>query len=239
MNKKRISHLQWKIKSSIQRLHRRYHKYPHIFLTEADIQCNLFSELIKSFNKPRKVDVRDSNWKKLNDWQFEILTPPIHIELSSSRRKRTEYVDLCIVEPSETLFRVKKTKFNKAEKRVPLWGYEWYPKKSIGIEIKFNWDISSIKAFSNKTGRWRVTKNWINVKRSLMTDLIKLKRYKRGWLIFVDQHSLIGNKKEWRELMKEVIRNSNYGRAKKTLHAYYLCPKLKTALPYRPYTHSF
>lgn len=75
--------IQGKIRQAIQRLHERYHKNPWIFMTEADIQCALYSELFKSNSKSRKSIIRDNNEKKIKDWEYQILTRPIHAEFSS------------------------------------------------------------------------------------------------------------------------------------------------------------
>lgn len=166
-------------------------------------------------------------------------TKPIHAELSSSRRKATEYVDLCLINPSKVEFWIKKTKFSRENKEMPVWDWNWNPKDSIGIEIKFNRWILKTEAYSHDTKRERITKKWKDYRDRLVSDIKKLKRYKRGWLIFVDQHSLIRKRKEWREFINKVIRDSNYGYSKKTLNAYYLCPKLKKALSYKSPSASF
>ena len=72
-----------------------------------------------------------------------------------------------------------------------------------------------------------------------MRDLRRLKKYKRGWLIFVDQNSLFPSYAKWRDFIDELIREANYGYAKKTLNAYYLCPKREKALSYKSYYNSF
>ena len=234
-----IGGIQWNIRLAIQRLHKKYYRNPWIFMTEADVQCAFYSELIKYASKARKATVRDVNEKKVRDWEYQILTRPLHAELSSSRRKATEYVDLCLITPSEVEFLIKKTKFNRANKEMPLWDWNWSPDDSIGIEIKFNRWIIKTKAYSHNTKRERVTANWNNYRNRLVEDIKKLKRYKRGWLIFVDQHSLIESYKEWREFIDGVIRESNYGYAKKTLNAYYLCPKSGRALSYKSPSASF
>lgn len=234
-----IANLQWKIRHAIQRLHKKYHRNPWVFMTEADIQCAVYHELIKSASKARKTRIKDINEKRVKDWQYQLLTNTIHAELSSSRRKATEYVDLCLIIPSKVIFWIKKTKFSRENKEMPVWDWDWDPKNSIGIEIKFNRWILKTSAYSHDTKRERITENWKGFRWYLLNDIKKLKRYKRGWLIFVDQHSLIGNYKEWRDFMEGVIRDSNYGYAKKTLNAYYLCPKLKRALSYKSPGSSF
>ena len=236
----KLNNLQWKIRLAVQRLHKRYYKHPWIFITEADIQCALYAELLGSLMKARKTIVRDANSNKINDWEYEVLTRPLHAELSSSRRKTTEFVDLCIIEPSVFEFWIKKTKFNRGDREVPIWtwGPSW-PENAIGIEIKFNRWVLKRKAYSYKSKRERFTGRWKDLRYSLISDLDKLLRYKRGWLIFVDHHSLLRNKEEWREFMDDVIRYSNYGRLKKTLNAYYLSPKLGRALSYKSPGSSF
>lgn len=231
--------LQWKVRLAIQRLHKKYHKHPWIFMSEADVQCNLYSELLKCSVKPRKTIVKDCNDKKTWDGQYQLLTRPLHAELSSSRRNSTEFVDLCLIDPTKTTFWIKKSKFNRWSKDIPVWSWEWRPKDAIGIEIKFNPWIIKKQAFSHDTKRERVTQNWKDYRWRLVRDFKKLKRYKRGWLIFVDQHSLINSRKEWRDFVDDVIRDSNYGYAKKTLNAYYLCPKIKTAFSYKSPGNSF
>jgi len=231
--------IQWKIRHAIQRVHKKYHRNPWIFMTEADVQCAIYYELTKSVSKARKAIVRGINEKKIRDWEYQILTKSLHAELSSSRRKATEYVDLCLIVPPKVEFWIKKTKFSRENKEMPVWDWNWNPEDSVGIEIKFNRWIIKTKAYSRNTKRERVTKNWKNYQYRLLQDIKKLKRYKRGWLIFVDQHSLITTYTGWRRFIDEVIRDSNYGCAKKTLNAYYLCPKLKRALSYKSPRSSF
>lgn len=203
------------------------------------MQCNLYAELLKSCIKPRKTITKDCNGKVIRDWQYQLLTRPLHAELSSSRRNSTEYVDLCLMNPTRAKFWIKKSKFDRGNKDIPVWDWDWHPENAIGIEIKFNQWILKTNAFSNKTKRERVTQKWKNYRWHLLRDLKKLKRYKRGWLIFVDQHSLINSRKEWRNFVDGLIRASNYGYAKKTLNAYYLCPKFKTAFSYKSPGNSF
>jgi len=233
MNSIRLNRLQWNIRHAIQRVHQRYHKSPHSLLTEADIQCLLYAELLKYASKKGRTMASDINGKKIRDWDYQVITMPLHAELSSKNRKKAEFVDLCILDPSEIDFWIQKTKFSRSNKDFPIWQFEWYPEKSIGIEIKFNWWLSQKKSAG------KLTKNWDYLKKILYKDLKKLKRYKRGWLIFVDNYALINNKEEWRELVDELIRHSNYGSAKKTLNAFYLSPKLNKALCYRPYWFSY
>jgi hypothetical protein len=225
--------IQWKIRHAVQRLHKKYHKHPWIFMTEADIQCALYSELIKSASKPKKTITRDVNGEKMRDWEYQIPTMSLHSELSSSRRKAREFVDLCLIAPPKVEFWIKKTKFSRKNNEIPVWNWNWNPEDSIGLEIKFNRWILKTNAYSYGTKRERVTKKWKNYRSTLIRDIKKLKKYHRGWLIFVDQHSLISTYKGWRKFIDEIIRDSNYGYAKKTLNAYYLCPKLKRALSYK------
>lgn len=228
-----IDNYQWKIKSAIQRLHKRYYKNPYIFISEADVQCCLYAELIKYMKKARKTDVRDVRDNKMKEHWLQVLTIPLHAELSYSRRARTEFTDLCIVDPSKFKIWIKKSKFSRHNKNMPIWTWDMGREHSIGIEIKYNRSLAKRGAFSRKSKRERVTKSWRNFAWSLVREMKKMKKYKRGWLILVDQHSLIGDRAEWRELVDNTIRMSNYGYAKKTLNAYYLCPKLKIALSYR------
>lgn len=233
MNKK-TNNIQWKVRCAVQRLHKKYHKNPWIFMTEADVQCNLYYELMRSTSKARKTIIKDANKKIVHDRRCQVLTRQLHAELSSVRRKSTEFVDLCLIDPHKVVSQIKKTKFNRENKEMPLWdNCNWGPKDSIGIEIKFNRWIRKMTAYSRGTRRGRITKKWKNYRLGLLRDIKKLKRYKRGWLIFVDQHSLIDNYAEWRNFVNEVIRDSNYGRAKKTLNAYYLSPKAGRAMSYK------
>jgi|WetSurMetagenome_2_1015567.scaffolds.fasta_scaffold17203_2 hypothetical protein len=228
-----IRNTQWKIRQAIQSLHKKYHKNPWIFMTEADIQCTIFSEIIKKISKSRKTLIKGFNEKKIKDWKYQVLTKALHSELSSSRRKATEFVDLCLVIPSKFEFYITKTKFDRGKKEMPISGWKWNPEDSIGIEIKFNKWVQKKFTYSRKTKRFRITEKWKYYEKSLKNDLKKLVRYKRGWLILVDQHSLIKTYKEWRSFIDVIIRKANYGKAKKTLNAYYLCPKRKKALSYK------
>jgi hypothetical protein len=229
-----INNYQWKIKGAIQRLHKRYYKNPYVFISEADVQCCLYAELIKYMKKARKTAVRDRADKKVREHQFQVLTIPLHAEISYSRRARTEFTDLCIIDPSKFTFWIKKSKFSGHSKDMSIGDWDMGRKHSIGIEIKFNRWIVKMERFSHKSMRKSITQRWRGFKTSLVRDMNKMKKYKRGWLILVDQHSLIKNYAEWRGFVDNIIRMSNYGYAKKTLDAYYLCPKLKRALSYRP-----
>ena len=220
---------QWYIRCALQRLQKMYSRNPWVFMTEADIQCALYSILDDWFYGNKRSKVKDINEKKIREASFQLFTKSLHAELSTSRRKSTEYVDLCIAPPKKIEFWIKTSQYNRYEKNVPVWGWSWDPETAIGIEIKFNRWIAKTSAYSKKTKKRRVTQKWKDYCASLAFDLKKLKRYKRGWLIFVDQYSLFESKKEWRIFMDKIIRQANYGAAKKTLNAYYLCPKNSSA----------
>jgi hypothetical protein len=208
-------------------------------MTEADVQCSLYAALLKQTSKALKTVARDAGGNRIKDWQYELLTRSIHAELSESWRNLTEFVDLCLFCPSKTTFWIKKSKYDRGEGDVPVWCWDWSRKDSIGIEIKFNRTASKDSGYSNKTKRTHVTERWKAFRRSLVRDLRRLKKYKRGWLIFVDQNSLFPSYAKWREFIDELIREANYGYAKKTLNAYYLCPKREKALSYKSYYNSF
>jgi hypothetical protein len=78
----------------------------------------LCSELLKIASKKGRANVSDKNEKKLKDWEYQVITMPLHAELSSKNRKKREFVDLCIVDPSEVDFRIQKTKFSRSEKNL-------------------------------------------------------------------------------------------------------------------------
>lgn len=208
-------------------------------MTEADIQCQLYACLLNYSSKARKVIVRDADSQLLDEAEFQVLTRPIHAELSSARRKATEYVDLCLLDTDRTNFWIKKSKFNRRAGTIPVWDWDWQPRDTIGIEIKFNRWVSKITAYSRVTRRSRVTGRWSTFRRSLVRDFKKLRRYKRGWLIFVDQHSLFPSRNLWRAFIDDLIRDAHYGKAKKTLNAFYLCPKLKKPISYKASYNSF
>ena len=231
--------LQWKVRSAIQIVQSKYHKNPWIFMTEADVQCAIYSELSKHVSKARKTISCDIYGSKINANDFQLLTNPLHAELATSRRKSTEFVDLCLLVPCKVYSVVKKRKYNRNNNELSIWEFLWEPKDSIGIEIKFNRWIPKISVYSRLTKRLRITEQWKYHRRRLIQDISKLKRYKRGWLIFVDHHSLFRGYDEWRTFMEKIIRDSNYGRAKKTLNAYYLCPKHKRALSFKSPGKSF
>jgi hypothetical protein len=235
----KLDYFQHKIRLAVGRLHKMYHKSPYIFLTEADIQCMLYSELTLGCSKKRRTIVLDINGRKLKDWNYGVVTIPLHAELSTRYRKKGEFVDLCVIDTKKMKFWIQKSKFNRLDKKFPYWEYQWNPKDFIGIEIKFNDWLQKKIAYSRSTKRERHTQNWSYLQDLLATDLWKLRKYKRGWLIFVDQHSLIKNYKEWRELMDKLIRKYNHGKMKKTLNAYYLCPKLDRPLSYKAPYNSF
>ena len=46
-----IDNSQWKIRLAVNRLQKKYYTNPFRFLTEADIQCALYSELLNGFSK--------------------------------------------------------------------------------------------------------------------------------------------------------------------------------------------
>ena len=230
--------LQNKIRGAIQWVQTAYHKAPWMFMTESDVQCYFYARLLAYSSKPRRVKVLDAEGKSQGDSQFRVLTQSLHAELSSSYRRGTEFVDLCLLNPSRTTFWIKKTKFNRHDKTLPIWDWDWEFKDTIGIEIKFNRWVRKTTAYSKQTQRTRVTNRWHNFRSSLIRDFKKLRKFQRGWLIFVDQHSLFTNRREWREFIDEAIRDAN-GKAKKTLNAYYLCPKLRKAISYKSGYDSF
>lgn len=223
-----------KIRAAIQRVHKAYCKNPWIFMTEGDVQCTLYSELAKSFIKARKTKVRDGPGKLLYENEYHVLTKPIHAELSFDHRRGSGYVDLSLFDPIDVDVWIKSTKFDRTDCKYPVWDWDWKPSEAIGIEIKFNRWRTKKDVYSNETKRERKTSIWLNYRKSLVKDLKKLKDYKRGWLVFVDQNNLFDSRKAWRDFVEEVIRESNYGWAKKTLNAYYLAPKFKTALSFKP-----
>jgi len=229
----RIERLQWELRKAVQKLQKKYRKNPWIFITESDIQCQLFSEIQRFSSGVRRAISKGFRDEKIRDWQYRLLTRPIHAELSYKKRNTTEFVDLCLIDPTKFTFWIKKRGFDRSNKRFPIWDWDWKRADAIGIEIKFNRWVSKEDAYSRKTGRRKTTDKWKNYKLSLIRDIKKLKRYKRGWLVLVDHHSLISTRKEWRAFVDEIIRKSNYGYAKRTLNAYYLCPKLKRALSFK------
>lgn len=192
-------------------------------MTEADIKCTLYAELLKYFAKQTKTTSLDRKNNRIKENQYAVFTRALHSELSSFERKATKFADLSLINPRKVKFWIKKRKFDRKEGSMFVWDWEWKPKDSVGIEIKFN------RGFGTKS-RW---------KHMLIRDMKKLKHYKRGWVLFVDQKSLFLNKEEWREFMESVIRGSNYGYARKTLNAFYMSPKIKTAFPYKPYYRDF
>ncbi len=231
--------VQHKVRLAIGWLHHAYHKTPWIFMTEADIQCHFYACLLKYSSKARRVIVRDGDDQRLDEPDLHVLTRGLHAELSSSRRRATEYVDLCLLDPSRTTFWIKKSNFSRSDRSIPVWGWDWQPNDSVGIEIKFNRWIAKAAAFSRLTKRTRMTQRWRDFRTSLVRDFKKLRRYKRGWLIFVDHYSLFPTRKSWRVFLEELIRDSNYDSAKRTLNAYYLCPKLRRPLSYKAAYNSF
>lgn len=231
---------QWKIRRCIQQVHKAYCQNPWIFMTEGDVQCALYSEFAKNFVKARKTKVRDGQGKLLYENEYHVLTKPIHAELSYYRpRKGSGYVDLSIFDPPDVQFWVKDGKFDRTECKLPVWNWHWEPSEAIGIEIKFNRWILKTDAYSHETGRERKTKRWRDYRKSLVKDLKKLQQYKRGWLVFVDHHTLFDSKDAWRNFVDEIIRTSNYGWAKKTLNAYYLAPGFDKAIPFKAHDESY
>lgn len=222
--KKNTDRMQHKIRKAIHALHRQYYRYPWIFMTEADVKCTLYSELLKYSAKKAKGISLDVKGRRIEEGKYGVFTRALHSELSSFYRKSTKFADLSLINPRKVTFWIKRRKFNRKDGSIPVWDWNWKPKDSIGIEIKFNRGLGAPE------------NSW---KRSLIRDMKKLKHYKRGWLLFVDQKSLFLNKEEWREFMERVIRDSNYGSAKKTLNAFYMSPKIKTAFPYKPFYRAF
>lgn len=229
---------QEKIRGAIQWVQSTYRKAPWMFISESDVQCYFYARLLEYSSKPRRVKVLDADDKRQDENSYHVLTQPLHAELSSSYRKGTEFVDLCLLNPSRTTFWIRKTKFDCHEKVFPIWDWDWAFEDTIGIEIKFNRWIVKTTAYSRRTKRTRVTKRWRRFRRSLIRDFKKLTKFQRGWLIFVDQHSLFANRKEWRDFVDGAIRDAN-GKAKKTLNAYYLCPKMKKAVSFKSGYNSF
>ncbi len=228
-----------KIRQAIQRVNKDYCQNPWIFMTEGDVQCALYSELAKSFVKARKTKVRNGQGKLLYENKYDVLTIPIHAELSFDHRRGSGYVDLSLFDPIDVEVWIKSTKFDRTDCKYPVWDFNWKPSEAIGIEIKFNRWRTKKDAYSNETKRERKTSVWLNYRKSLVTDLKKLKDYKRGWLVFVDQNNLFDSRNDWRDFVEDIIRDSNSGWAKKTLNAYYLAPKFKTALSFKPPDDSY
>lgn len=234
-----------RIRRAVQEMHRDYIKHPGIFLTEADIQCTLYAKLLNEFSKVRDVNAFDAGGKQIPELEGLAYTRSLHAELSSRNRKSTEFVDICILRNLSTLnFCFKKSKLGYP-RRFPLHWSEWEESHSIGIEIKMNDYAYKPKAsfYKKRKGGWRritkTTKKWENFEWSLKRDLSKLRRYKRGWLILVDHYSLFNSFEEWRTFMRKIIQEANYGRAKKSLNAYYLSPNVGKALRYRPQGSKF
>jgi|SRR3989344_647821 len=224
---------QFKIRQAVQKLHRRYRKNPWIFMTEADIQCSLYATLIHShLSKPKRAIVRDRYGEKLKN-KVNISTIPVHAELSYTERRKTKFVDLCLIDPSEFIFLIRKTKTIAEKKRFPITNWHWDTQRTIGIEIKINYGVSkdSLDPQANR--------NWQIFKERLVVDLKKLKIYKRGWLILVDHQSTFSNKKEWRKFAIDIIRRSNPKKSKKLINAYYLSPSTGTAWSYKAPGSSF
>ncbi|MFA5887377.1 MAG: hypothetical protein WC852_01560 [Candidatus Nanoarchaeia archaeon] len=193
--------------SGIKRLQKLYYKSPKIFLTEADVQCRLYSELIMQPEfKPTKVNrVDNKSNEKTKKGQDLRVTTPLHAELYRKGKKKS-YVDLVIVPPK--LF-----KFNKYDS--PDYKEE---KESIGIELKFNkWHERLCK----KSNENKETKKWKNFEKALEKDLQRLGGYKSGILLFVDPKSNFKNQTAWGKFVKDSIPKSK----KRTINAYYLSPK--------------
>jgi len=229
----RIERFQWELRKAVQKLQKTYRRNPWVFITESDIQCHLFSEIQRFSSGGRKTIVKGFRDENIRDPAYRLLTKPLHAELSTKGRRATEFVDLCLIDPSKFTFWIKRRGFDRFDKRYPIWDWDWKKQDAIGIEVKFNRWVTKAKAYSRKSKRERITDKWRNYKQSLIRDIKKLKRYKRGWLVLVDHHSLIATYREWRTFVDEIIRKSNYGYAKRTLNAYYLCPKLKRALSFK------
>ncbi len=229
----KLDNMQWRIRWAVQRLHKRYNRNPWIFLSEADVQCYLYAELLKDFTKPVRATGLDANSKKLRDSKYRIRSIPLHAELSSFRRKNVHYVDLSLVDPKKISFFLPVKTYDRDNRAFPISGMRWHPEDMIGIEIKYNWGISKTSAYNKKTGRTKTTARWTRFRDSLVEDMKKLRSYKRGWLIYVDQTSMFHTFAEWRTFVDDVVRRSNYGYRKKTLNAYYLCPRRKLALSFK------
>lgn len=94
------------------------------------------------------------------------------------------------------------------------------PGGRVRLSVTNDRTASKDSGYSNKIKKTHVTERWKAFRRPLVRDLRRLKKYKRGWLIFVDQNSLFPSYAKWREFIDELIREANYGYAKKTLNAY-------------------
>jgi len=66
----KTSNYQWNIRQAIQRLHKAYFKTPWTFMTEADVQCALYSELSGWFYANKSASVSDVTDKRVKDWNF-------------------------------------------------------------------------------------------------------------------------------------------------------------------------
>ncbi|MCK5290956.1 MAG: hypothetical protein KAR39_02945 [Thermoplasmata archaeon] len=203
-------------------------------MTESDVVCFIYSELRRGLRRPRKaVSKAASGEEVLDESKHQVLTLPLHSELSFRMWGRSGYVDICIFDPSDVEFWVPVTKYDREDGWVPVTNWNWEPCDSIGIEVKFNRWITKKRQVYGDTNRERKTGDWRRFEKSLIEDLRKLRSYQRGWLIFVDQRNLFGSRRDWKEFAQKLIKLSGYGSAKRTLNAYYLSPRFKTALPFR------
>lgn len=232
-----VENIKWNFRRAVQKLHRVYCKNPWIFINEDDIKCSLYSELLKTSSAVRNTLVEDLYENDISsDVKYKLLTRSLHAELSSSHRGDTEYVDLCLLDPAKFKFWVKKTKYNRRGKQVPIYGWQWDYNEAIGIEIKFNQEIWKEKSRSRRSNRESITRKWRVFQYNLCRDIKKLKKYKYGWLIIVDQQSLLysPNKtsQKWRVFFSKLLENSRCKKYKYKINGYYLCPRLKRALPY-------
>ncbi len=230
---------QLRIRRAVQEFQREYSRAPWVFMTEGDVVCSLHSKLLAGPQRPYRATVKGMDGRLLRDWDYQVLTRPLHSELSFRQWGGGGYVDLCIIDPVDMEFQIRERGFSRGEGRVPVADWDWSPSDAIGIEVKFNRWRNKMRAYSRKTNRESATEVWKGFRRSMVYDLKKLRIYKRGWLIFVDHHSLFTTKQEWREFADGLMRDSNYGYKRRTLNAYYIAPCFGKAISFRPPSRSY
>lgn len=212
------------IKRALNKIQKGYYGNPLYLINERDAQSMIYAELFKFFNKPRRISVYElrDEWTKIPE--YRIKTIPLHAELYQNHREgkvhkkwKGRFVDLGIILNSESLIITKKYKGKKDN--ASFYGKpEWYPKHTIGIEIKFNdWCFKETREKQNV--------KWQNFCDMVEKDLSKLNDYKRGIFILVDREGIFSSSSDWCGFVYDLIPKSKSNRRYQTIKAYCLSPK--------------
>ncbi len=139
------------VQDAIQELGRTFSENPHIFLTEADVQCYLYSILLKNhyFSNPGRAKVTGKPDKILNKNGNTIR---LHAEILSNSRQK--FCDLSIIKLRDIKFEAREPRDSKSssyeDRLLHTHKYGVNLSEATGIEIKFNWGWYTRAQVKNK-----------------------------------------------------------------------------------------